>query len=372
MRHMEKICHITTVHPRYDTRIFHKECKSLKAAGYDVSLIVADGKGDEIIDGIKIYDIGKPRNRKERFFKFSKLALKKALQINAKIYHYHDPELGRIALKLKKKGKKVIYDIHEDLPKQVYHKEYLPKCFVKLISRFVKQFEEKIIKQVDYNIVVTHFIYERVSQLTDKVALVRNFPIFEEKQIDWEEKAANAIAYVGGLSESRGLFDMLETISLLHGKVILHLAGNFYNEQTEKKAKSHKGWRYVKYYGFVNKPQVEEILSKVRLGLVPMRRTPQYLEIYPVKMFEYMNMGLPFIYNDIPFWKKIVSECNCGVSVDTQNYVKFAHLITKMLEDERTLREMGQRGYQAVKEKFNWQNEEKTLVSVYEKLLSGD
>ncbi len=367
---MTKVCHITTVHPRFDTRIFHKECKSLLAAGYDVNLIVADGKGDAIVDGIKIFDLGKPKNRRERFSKFSKLALEKALQIDAQIYHYHDPELGRIALKLKKRGKKVIYDIHEDLPKQVYHKEYLPKCLVKLISQFVKHYEEKIIRRVDYNIVVTHFIYERVSKLTDKVAMVRNFPIFEEKQIDWTQKAANAIAYVGGLSESRGLFDMLETINLLYGKVILHLAGNFYNKQTELKAKSHPGWKYVKYYGFVNKPQVEQILSIVRLGLVPMRKTPQYLEIYPVKMFEYMNMGLPFIYNDIPFWKKLVSKCNCGVSVDTQNYAQFAHLIVKMLEDERTLREMGSRGYQAVKEQFNWQNEEKTLLSVYKKLLT--
>ena len=52
------IYHITSVHTRYDTRIFKKECISLVQAGYDVSLIVCDGLCDEICEGVKIYDAG--------------------------------------------------------------------------------------------------------------------------------------------------------------------------------------------------------------------------------------------------------------------------------------------------------------------------
>ena len=49
---MKKIVHITSVHQRFDTRIFQKECQSLRKAGYDVSLVVADGKGNETYQDI--------------------------------------------------------------------------------------------------------------------------------------------------------------------------------------------------------------------------------------------------------------------------------------------------------------------------------
>ena len=40
-----KVCHLSSVHPRNDIRIFLKECISLKDAGYDLSYVVADGLG---------------------------------------------------------------------------------------------------------------------------------------------------------------------------------------------------------------------------------------------------------------------------------------------------------------------------------------
>ena len=53
-----KVCHISSVHPRNDIRIFLKECISLRDAGYDVSYIVADDLGDDEIQSIKIFDVG--------------------------------------------------------------------------------------------------------------------------------------------------------------------------------------------------------------------------------------------------------------------------------------------------------------------------
>lgn len=57
-----KVCILTTVHPLFDTRIFHKEAKTLVKAGYYVTLIVQHDKND-VVDGVKIIALPKPRNR---------------------------------------------------------------------------------------------------------------------------------------------------------------------------------------------------------------------------------------------------------------------------------------------------------------------
>ena len=57
---MLKVCHLTSVHPRNDVRIFQKECKSLAVAGYNTTLVVADGLGDQFLDDVSIIDVGKP------------------------------------------------------------------------------------------------------------------------------------------------------------------------------------------------------------------------------------------------------------------------------------------------------------------------
>ncbi|MDQ5920419.1 MAG: hypothetical protein QG673_475, partial [Pseudomonadota bacterium] len=110
-----KICHITSVHPRYDIRIFVKECRTLANIGanasadiakinytyeHDVSLIVADELADEIKDQIKIYSVGKAFSRKHRIFVTCRKIYNRVLELNPDVVHFHDPELMPVGLRL--------------------------------------------------------------------------------------------------------------------------------------------------------------------------------------------------------------------------------------------------------------------------------
>ena len=104
MKKLVNITHMTSVHTRYDTRIFVKECSSLaKIENFNVNLIVADGKGNELRSGIHIHDVGQSNGRINRVFKTAKRVLHKAIELDSDIYHFHDPELIRTGLQLTRK-----------------------------------------------------------------------------------------------------------------------------------------------------------------------------------------------------------------------------------------------------------------------------
>ena len=138
-----KVCHVSSVHPRNDIRVFYKECISLaKYNDLEVCLVVADGKGDTIVENVNIYDVGSPKNRLVRIFLSTFLVFMKSLKLKADIYHFHDPELIFYGYVLKILGKKVVFDIHEFSYIQIMHKAWLPTCLRGPISFLYKKIED--------------------------------------------------------------------------------------------------------------------------------------------------------------------------------------------------------------------------------------
>jgi len=361
-----KICHLTSVHPRYDTRIFLKECKTLSDAGFDANLIVADGKGDEVVDKIKIYDVGKPINRKERMLKTTKKVFKKALEINAEIYHFHDPELIPIGIKLKKFGKKVIYDVHEDVPRDILSKPYLNKFSKLLLSKIIEIYENYAAKKFDYIITATPYIKNRFKKLNPNTIDINNLPLLNEfYSIDLKNSKENAVCYIGGITKIRGIVELIKALEYVD--TTLHLAGEFESEDLKKKIMQLMGWKKVKYYGYVNREKIKEIFTSVNAGIVTFLPEPNHINAMPNKLFEYMSASLPAIASNFTLWKMIVEENNCGICVDPTKPEEIAQAIEYLITHPDEARKMGENGRKAVLEKFNWEKESEKLLEVYKK-----
>jgi len=367
---MVKVTHLTSVHSRYDTRIFLKECSSL-AKKYQVSLIVADGKRDEVKNGVAIYDVGKAKGRLNRIFQTTKKILKKAIALDSDIYHLHDPELIPIGLKLKKMGKKVIFDAHEDLPKQILTKPYLSPILLRRLSKIIAKYEAWSCSKFDYIVTSTPIIRDKFLQFNPHTLDIKNFPILEEltsESIKWDEKK-NEICYIGGITQSRGIKEIVQALGYIEKDIKLNLAGNFIERDIEKEVKGYKEWSKVKEYGFVDRQKIVQILRDSKVGLVTLHPLISYQESLPIKMFEYMAVGIPVVASNFSLWQEIIDKENCGICVNPLDREEIAKSIEYLLSNPKEAKEMGKRGRDAVLQKYNWRVEEKKLYKIYEDLL---
>lgn len=368
---MYKISHLTSVHPRYDTRIFLKECSSLAAHGFTVSLIVADGKGDEKNNNVAIFDVGASEGRLDRMLNAPSRIMKKAVELDADIYHLHDPELIPIGLKLKKLGKKVIFDAHEDIPKQILGKHYLKKHTKLIISNAFSIYERWAFRKFDAIISATPFIREKYLAMNMISVDINNYPILGELNIDeinWLHKK-NQVCYVGAITRVRGIHEMVQAMAFVNSETRFSLGGSFNHSNFEKDVKAESGWKKVDELGWLDRNEIRETLSESVAGLVTLHPIINYLDSLPVKMFEYMAAGIPVIASNFPLWKEIIEENQCGLCVDPLNPSSIAEAIDYIIANPNKAASMGKNGQIAVEEKYNWGNEEAKLISLYRTLF---
>lgn len=361
-----KVCHLTSVHTINDVRIFVKECASLAANGFDVTLIACgDTAFEDTKNGVKRVSLNVPaNNRLQRMIKRTRSVYRKALQVDADIYHFHDPELIPVGLKLIKRGKRVIYDVHEDVPRDILSKEWIIKPIRKIISYCFQYYENRAIKSFSYVLTSTPFIRDRFIPFCEKVIDINNYPLMEEfdSSVNWEEKE-QAICYIGAITRVRGIGAVVESMQYSKGK--LYLAGTFDYENFRNELKKSKGWSNVVEMGPVDRVAAKEILSKAIAGLVVFWSEPNHVNSQPNKMFEYMSAGIPVIGSNFEFWKTIIEKNGCGICVDPMNPLEIANAINYLLNNPNIAEEMGKRGRNAIESQYNWDCEDKKLFDVY-------
>jgi len=365
---MHKICHLSSVHKRDDIRIFRKQCVSLSKASYNTFLIIADNLKDEKIGNIQILDVGKDSSRLKRMYFTTKRIYKKALEIDADLYHFHDPELLIVGLKLLKKNKKVIFDSHEDLPRQIIGKPYLKKYLKPVFSFLFEKLENYAAKKFTYIITATPTIRDRFIKINKNTLDINNYPLVNELHSDtFIQTKKNQICYVGGITIIRGLKYLIDSLEFTNVK--LKIAGGFENELFKKELMQSKGWRNVEELGFISREHVKKLLAESKAGIVTFLPLPNHIDAQPNKIFEYMSASLPVIGSDFDLWKQIIEVNNCGICVNPTSPKEIANAINTIIEDSNLARLMGENGRKIVEEKFNWEKEEIKLINIYKKIL---
>lgn len=366
-----KVVHLTTLHDRGDTRVFHKECRTLAGNGYDVTLVVADGLGNERRDGVAIVDIGRrPANRVLRMGWWPWRARRAVARLDPALLHLHDPELLIVGLAFERAGVRVVYDSHEDVPQQILSKHWLPAWTRAVVSALFTRLERTVAPRLSGVVVANPSALPRFQAWGCRVVAICNFPLLEEFPAPSSVAGEpGAIAYVGGLTRARGVVHLVEALGLLPEARLL-LCGRFTDDGSEAACRALPGWRQVEYLGQVDRAGVQAVLGRAQVGMVTLLAEPNYLVNLPVKLFEYMAAALPVVASNIPLWVEVVDGHRCGLCVDPADARAIAAAVEALLQASER-REMGARGRRAVLEHYSWPGEAVKLLDHYRAIL-GD
>ncbi len=370
---MIKVCHFTSVHPATDRRIFEKECCSLAKAGYEVYLVAPNAK-TEIKNGVHIVGVSIPnRGRLYRILCGTRMIYKKALSLNADIYHFHDPELLIYGLILKRKGKKVIFDSHEDVVNQILQKEYL-SIFVRLVAISYGLYEKYITSRLDAIISVTPHIVERLKQVNSATYQVTNYPIISNvKEYNLHNKCAY-MAFAGGISPMWMHDKIIESMSFVSKKNFQYKIAGIISDNYLEKLKSLNSWENVNYLGILDGKEVKQLYAHAWLGVALLDYVPNVGghmgTLGNNKIFEMMAAGIPVVCTDFDLWKDIVDKWECGIYVNPHDLKAIANAINEIIANPILAQTMGNNGIDAIYAEYNWSSQERILLDLYKSIAN--
>jgi len=357
---------LTSAHSAMDDRIFYREAKTLSEAGYSVCIIGKHPRS-EIVDEIQIRPLKTAPTRLRRLW-LGVSILRAALALYGRLFIIHDPELIGIALIMRACGRRVVYDVHENLPAQVRQKQWIAKplrwAFVPAVA-LIEWFAARVLTGI---IAAVPAIQVRFP--SRKTVLVRNFPTRSALALLADgpplSERPNVVIYTGGLSRIRGISELVEAFRELDCAE-LSLVGEFddpgFRDEIVLKLPPNVQW-----LGWKTHPEVLKLYREAKLGAVLLHSTPNHRCALPVKLFEYLGAGLPVIVSNFPEYECLVR--GCGVQVNPTSVTEIRKAIAALLSDESALRQMSAEARKRTMTEFNWEGEGKRLVGFCSKLMA--
>lgn len=397
-----RVVHVTYQHSADDARILHKQCRTLAEAEFETHLIAPgpppaelfgvrfhaltdteargagvehesasstcrlapslSGRGNRIAHGRGLP--GRLRHVRRWFEEIESIVG----QIEPDIVHVHDPLLLRLAKRLRGRSPaRLVYDAHEDHARQIRSLSHLPWLRRQVQALLYGWLERTAPRFIDLFITATPGIANQYPAA--RTIVVRNLPRLGKFPPAESNVHSNRFVYVGGLTRSRGLIEMIEAIAQVRSDAAtLVLAGRFDNSQTQRLAESRPGWSRVEYRGWVPHAQVPGLLREAAAGMVVLHPKPNYVDAWPVKLFEYMAAGLPFIASDFAPWRAMLGEARCGVFVDPLDVRAIADSMNRLLSQRDEAAATGRAGRELIERELNWERESARLIEGYETL----
>lgn len=365
------VVHVTTAHPANDVRIFERECRSLAACGrYDVHL-AATGMlpGDSGVSHIPLAAI--PTTRGARFASGLRKSFGLARALSADVWHFHDPELLPVALRLAQAGEQVIWDAHEDYLSQFTAEE--SKSWVPAPARTgVRYGMQRLLEAVDRRaagiVAATPTIAARYSNA--RTVVVGNEARLEDFSACTPDFDSRRILFTGTAGPTQ-LFDVVVDAVCQHPDVHLLVAGRGPTPETWREAKARLGER-ITDIGWLDRSALAATFSQIALGLSTYADIPTNAQNSPNKIFEFCAAGVPVIASPNASNVRFLTEGGGGFLADGFTASAIARAIGSALSDRASWERASQSGREWANRVGSWAQSEQRLLDLYAQIVGEE
>ncbi|EDN8189238.1 glycosyltransferase [Listeria monocytogenes] len=365
----------SSVHVWSDTRIFFKEAMTLANNGFMIDFYAIEGPTiyDRSHANLCVNALKQSENKKSARPKRWRQLYKKALDSDAYYYHFHDFELLFVATMIKKRKPNcfIIYDMHENFPAMIKTKDWIPKFIRRPLSKILAHLEKKWMGHVDAVIFAETSYKEHYEQVNVYKCDILNLPVWQEPLFR-KKRESFTYVYVGDIVRDRGVFEMLKLIKNLktrgYTNVYLKLIGPMHSSIKDEVFNfiiANELVEEIKMYGRIPYTEIWEHYASAHIGLCLLHPIPNYMHSLATKLFEYMAAGLPILATNIPDWKKLIEETGTGLTTNVCDVQDITNQAEKMMLNHTLRESFSDNGRKAFNSRYNWQTEEKKLVSLY-------
>ena len=360
-----RVVHLTSLHPRFDSRVFYNECVQLARHGYEVRLI-APGDEDLEKDGVRVLGMKFEGSRISRIMTAIFGMYSKASAQDAEIYHFHDPELVPLGILLRLRGKRVIMDVHEDQPGAILHsKPAIPRLLRRPLALAFGGFEQVAAAFMSGIVSTTASNAKRFP--AHKTRVVENFPDISDAPArrPFDQRGLN-IVFSGTLGELQCIPELIAAMAELRDSGYrLRLGGRFVPESLGQQLATLPGWQRVDFLGWQDRTGIYKLLNDARIGLVLYKTPHASAEFSSRKLYEYLAFGIPLVVSPVTGWANIVRKYQCGVVLEDQTAAAISSALKQLIGDPEGLSRMAKNARDAYEKDLNSAVAVRNLLDLY-------
>lgn len=331
---------VSTVHPADDPRIRHKLIRTLQD-DWDVTFA---GKGRGPIDqqGIRWIELG--GGRIGRWLGAGRLLFGRGFDVAS----LHDPELLPLGIVANLLGKKIVFDVHENVPAQLLTKEWVPRLLRKPLANAARW----LLRIAERYMAIT------LAEAGYATLFREEHPVFPNYLVGNPPAPRDAdpdvgIVYLGDVTQARGLALAVEAAGAAGATVFTVMGRCTPDFKARLLAAAARHGLDLRFLGFVAPDEALRTTAGATIGLSPLLDTPNYRVSLPTKVLEYLAVGVPTLASDLPGTREVVGSSPGTVLVPAGDVQAWTRAIASALADAG-LRTAAHDGVTAIREAYVW------------------